>query len=73
MRKYIFNGSVLGAVFGAWSVIQTTKHGPRDWRLVLSWVAWASTLAVAIGTVREQSAEAGEDQRARRRVEARKR
>ena len=58
MRKFIFNGAVLGAVFGAWSVIQTTRNGPRDWRLVLSWVSWALTLVLAIGSTVSDSREA---------------
>jgi hypothetical protein len=58
MRKFIFNGAVLGAVFGAWSVIQTTRNGPRDWRLVLSWVSWALTLVLAISSTVSDSREA---------------
>lgn len=55
MRKFIFNTSVLSAVFGAWSVIKTTLTGPRDWRLVALWVGWAATVAVAIGSVAKKS------------------
>lgn len=51
MRKFLFNGAILGAVFHAFSTIQTTRKGPRDWRLVLMWVSWAATTAIAIGTV----------------------
>ncbi|BDZ56041.1 hypothetical protein [Agromyces marinus] len=51
MRKYLFSGAVLSSLFGAISVIRTTKDGPRDWRLVLMWVSWAASLAIAIGTV----------------------
>ena len=58
MRKFIFNGAVLGAVFGAWSVIQTTRNGPRDWRLVLTWVSWALTLVLAISSAVNDSREA---------------
>ncbi|TAM71362.1 MAG: hypothetical protein EPN48_01990 [Microbacteriaceae bacterium] len=63
MRKYLLNGSVLGAVFGAWSVIQSTRRGPRNRLLLLVWLSWALSLAVAIETVREKSREA--DDRAR--------
>ncbi len=55
MRKYVFNGAIIGAIFGAVGVIQTTRKGPRDWRLVLQWIAWASTTAVAVGNIIEQS------------------
>jgi hypothetical protein len=51
MRKFLFSTQVLGAVIGGWSVLQTTRKGPRDWRLTLMWVSWAATLAVALGTV----------------------
>lgn len=51
MRKYILNGSILSALFGAWSTIKTTQSGPRDWRLVLMWLSWIITVAIAIGTV----------------------
>jgi hypothetical protein len=55
MRKFIFNGSIVSAIFGAVHVLQTTRKGPRDWRLILLWVSWAATLAVAIGTVVKQA------------------
>jgi hypothetical protein len=53
MRKFIFNGSIVSAIFGGLGVLQTTRKGPRDWRLLLMWVSWAATLAIAIGTVIE--------------------
>jgi hypothetical protein len=51
MRKFIFNGSIISAIFGGLGVVQTTRKGPRDWRLALMWISWAATLAIAIGTV----------------------
>jgi hypothetical protein len=51
MRKFIFNGSMISAVFGGISAFRATKEGPRDWRTVLLWVSWAATIATAIGTV----------------------
>jgi hypothetical protein len=63
MRKYLLNGSVIGAVIGAWSVVQTTRKGPRNWMLALLWVNWALSLALAIGTVREKSKELEAEQR----------
>ncbi len=51
MRKFIFSTHVLGAVFGGWSTVQATRKGPRDWRLILMWVSWLATVAIAIGTV----------------------
>ena len=51
MRKFIFSGSIIGAVIGGISAYRATKDGPRDWRTVLLWISWAATLATAIGTV----------------------
>lgn len=55
MRRFLLNGAVLGAVAGAWGPIQATRHGPRDWRLALMWVSWGLAVAVAIGTVAEET------------------
>ncbi|WP_157155409.1 MULTISPECIES: hypothetical protein [unclassified Diaminobutyricimonas] len=55
MRKFILNTSILSAMFGGWSTVQATRKGPRDWRLVLMWISWACTLAIAIGTVAKES------------------
>jgi hypothetical protein len=55
MRKYLFSGAVIGAIFGAVGVIRATISGPRDWRLLLMWISWAATLAVAIGTVADET------------------
>ncbi|MFZ4896082.1 hypothetical protein ACL9RL_16680 [Plantibacter sp. Mn2098] len=55
MRKFIFNGSVISTVFGGISAIQATRQGPRDWRLVLLWASWGISLALAIGSVIEES------------------
>jgi len=55
MRKFIFSTTVLGALFGGWSTVQQTRKGPRDWRLILMWITWALTVAIAIGTVAENS------------------
>lgn len=58
MRKYLLNGSIISALVSGWSSVKTSKTGPKDWRVVLTWVAWGLTLAVAIGTVYYQSQEA---------------
>lgn len=55
MRKYLLNTSLLGAVAGAWSVVKATKSGPRDWRLVLLWVSWGISVALAVGSIQEQT------------------
>jgi hypothetical protein len=60
MRKYLFNGSLLGAVAGGWSIFQTTKEGPRDWRLILMWISWGLTVAIAVGTIAIQAQDSHE-------------
>jgi hypothetical protein len=55
MRKFLFNTSVLSALFGVVGLAKTTSRGPRDWRLILLWLSWGATLAIAIGTVIEKS------------------
>ena len=55
MRKFLFNTSVLSALFGAVGLAKTTSRGPRDWRLILLWLSWGATVAIAIGTVIEKS------------------
>jgi hypothetical protein len=54
MRKYLFSGAVLTSLFSAVGVIKATTAGPRDWRLLLMWISWAATLAIAIGTVADE-------------------
>ena len=51
MRKFIFSGTMLSAVFGIASTIKATRKGPRDWRLALMWIGWGLTVAIAAGTV----------------------
>jgi len=58
MRRFLLNSSVLSAAFGALGLAKTTKRGPRDWRLILLWLSWGATLAIAIGTVIEKSRDA---------------
>lgn len=55
VRKFILNTSVLGSLFGAVGVIQATRRGPRDWRLILMWISWGCSVAIAVGTVVEES------------------
>ncbi|UOE45450.1 hypothetical protein [Agromyces larvae] len=55
MRKYLFSGAVLAAIFSGIGVVRATIAGPRDWRLLLMWVSWAASLAIAIGTVAEDA------------------
>lgn len=55
MRKYLFSGAVLSAIFSGIGVVRATVSGPRDWRLLLMWVSWAASMAIAIGTVADET------------------
>ena len=57
MRKFLFNGAMIGVVAGGWNILQATRHGPRDWRLVLTWIGWALSVAVAVGNVTKDADE----------------
>ena len=54
MRKYIFNGPMLGVIMGGWSVFKATRNGPRDWRLIVMWLGWVLSAVAAIDAVVEQ-------------------
>jgi hypothetical protein len=55
VRKFIFNTTLLSALFGGWGTVQATRRGPRDWRLILMWISWGLTVAIAVGTVIKQT------------------
>jgi len=55
VRKFLFSASVLSAVLSGVSVARTTRSGPRDWRLILQWIIWGASVAIAVGTVIEKS------------------
>lgn len=60
MRKFIFNTSILGALFGGFGVVKATASGPRDWRLILMWLSWGLAVAIAVGTVIKENDTHGE-------------
>ena len=62
MRKFIFSGTLISAVIGGWGTLQTTRKGPRDWRLILMWVSWAITVVIAVDSVLERSRTAEEQE-----------
>jgi hypothetical protein len=65
MRKFIFNGAVISAAVGLWSTIQSSRSGQRDWRVVLMWINAGLSLAIAVGTVIEESKEAQINEKSR--------
>ena len=54
MRKFIFNTTLLSALFGGWGTVQATRKGPRDWRLALMWISWGLTVAIAVEAASRQ-------------------
>jgi len=55
MRKYIFNGAMLGVILGGWGMLRTTKKGPRDWRIGLMWLSWVVGAVAAVDAVVTQA------------------
>lgn len=55
MRRFIFNTTLITAIFGGWGTVQATRKGPRDWRLALMWISWGLTVAIAVGTIVKDS------------------
>lgn len=55
MRKFLFSPALWTSLFGAVGVINSTRNGPRDWRLILNWVITAAGVAIAVGDVMEKS------------------
>jgi hypothetical protein len=55
VRKFLFSASVLSAVLSGVSVARITRRGPRDWRLILQWIIWGASVAIAVGAVIERS------------------
>ena len=60
VRRFLFNPGVISSVLGGVGVARQTASGPRNWRLILMWVAWAIGVAIAIGTVIEDTREQNE-------------
>jgi hypothetical protein len=60
MRKYLFNGAIISAIIGLWTTVQSSKNGPRDWRVPLMWINAGISLVLAVGAVLQESKEASE-------------
>lgn len=54
MRRFLFNASVLGALFGGLTALRATLRGPRDWRLILVWLGWIISVVLAVADVAQQ-------------------
>ncbi len=62
MRKFLLSPGIWTSAFGAIGVARQTKEGPRDWRLILMWVSWGVTVALAVGTVLEKDKAARDEE-----------
>jgi hypothetical protein len=54
MRRFFFNASVLGALFGGVTALRATLKGPRDWRLILIWIGWLISVVLAVSEVAKE-------------------
>jgi hypothetical protein len=57
MRKFIFSSAMIGIVAGGWNTLKQTKKRPNDWRIVLLWIGWGLSAAIAIGDVVQDARE----------------
>lgn len=51
MKKFLLNGSFLGAIFPVFGLIKQTVSGKRDWKLILLWVSWLLSLVAIIAAI----------------------
>ena len=49
--KYITNMGVITTLLGGLGVRKQTKRMPQDWRRALVWLAWGSSVVLAIASV----------------------
>ncbi len=67
MRKFIFSGPMIGVLVTGWNTLRATKKKPNDWRVLLTWISWALSVAIAVGDVRANTEERSRATRPRRR------
>lgn len=58
MRKFLFSPAIWSSLFSGIGVVRQTTGGPRDWRLILNWIVFGATVALAVGAVIEKNREA---------------
>lgn len=52
MRKYVFGTGIISAVTSGLALLRTARgNEPFTWRQVLAWLAWAITVAFAVGAI----------------------
>jgi hypothetical protein len=58
MRKFLLSPGFWTSLFPVVGIARSTKDGPRDWRLILMWISWGISVALAVGVVLDKSREA---------------
>lgn len=53
MKKFLLNGSFLGALFPVFGLIKQTVSGKRDWKLLLLWASWILSLIAIVAAIRD--------------------
>lgn len=58
MRKFLLSPGIWSSLLPVIGIAKASKSGPRDWRLILMWVSWGISVALAVGAVLERSRQA---------------
>ena len=51
MRKYIAGTGIVGVIMSGISMLRGSEEQTFTWRVALSWLSWALTLALSIGMI----------------------
>jgi hypothetical protein len=62
VRKFLLSPGIWSSLFPVIGIARATKEGRRDWRVVLMWLSWGISVALAVGTVLERSRQAELDE-----------
>lgn len=61
MRRILFNGGFIAALFPVFGLLRQTISGKRGWRLWLAWAAWALSLVVVVSAITDPELDADDD------------
>ncbi|NLT26795.1 MAG: hypothetical protein GXX90_09145 [Microbacteriaceae bacterium] len=62
MRKYLLNGALISAVLGIIPTIKKSKDVRSRSSAIVTWVLWAAGVVLAIAAIRDEAAEAREEE-----------
>ena len=62
MRKFLLNGAVISALFALIPTLKKSKQSRTRFEMVVPWIVWATTLAAAIGQVRDEAVKAQQEE-----------